>query len=653
MIRKKEIEKLPAVPVKADRKSGWTGRIQMAGDAIVMDVYENVYQVHGKVKEKHAEPRFRWVCDKKNFYTYLFQGGTWTGQGIDWAMDAGWYRSEEIRVDKKSQEIAEKFLEGETEYTYYKDAANRLRRLEERIREEKRDRKEQLREQRIEKRQQAKKPLPGGWNRWLKNYVFREERYLFYDSKKRTAGTCAYCGGEVKLSGKQKYNEYGKCPACGSRIQYKAEKKAGAVCSEKQAVYLQKTEEGFLTRYITVRKRSTREGEKYESFEQILATWNGKRIWYDYCTISEFTGEKYWDDRRPSGLSRWNGEGYLYTRNVKQVLKGTVFQYAPLREWAVHSGKEIPFLDFMERYEESPFLEFFIKAGLYRLTEEYVRGYEKWEGKSLKEILGIDRQQLRRLAAMDGGKKALGWLKYEKESGTSIRDELIAWMEKEWIRTGDCEEILKVTGSVVKMTNYIKKQNMPANEAVIMWRDYLRMAERRGNNVMDDIVRFPKKLRQRHDELARMEEEERELEREQKRTKVRNMLNERIKERLPETARYYWENEKYRIIPAGACEELVKEGRTLHHCVGKDDYYMEKMAEGKSWICFLRKKENPDKPWYTIEVDMESDQIMQYYSEFDRKPELDIVEKILDAFRKNIKRKRQETRIRVKETAIA
>lgn len=106
------------------------------------------------------------------------------------------------------------------------------------------------------------------------------------------------------------------------------------------------------------------------------------------------------------------------------------------------------------------------------------------------------------------------------------------------------------------------------------------------------------------------------------------------------------------IIPAGTCGELMAEGRTLHHCVGSSDRYMRKMAAGKSWILFLRKKEDLEKAYYTIEIDMKDDHILQYYSEFDRKPDKAVIDKVLERFKQSIKRD-QKVRIMVPDTNIA
>lgn len=46
-------------------------------------------------------------------------------------------------------------------------------------------------------------------------------------------------------------------------------------------------------------------------------------------------------------------------------------------------------------------------------------------------------------------------------------------------------------------------------------------------------------------------------------------------------------------------EEIVAEGNSLNHCVGG---YAERHALGKLHIMFIRKKDEPEKPYYTMEV---------------------------------------------------
>ena len=63
---------------------------------------------------------------------------------------------------------------------------------------------------------------------------------------------------------------------------------------------------------------------------------------------------------------------------------------------------------------------------------------------------------------------------------------------------------------------------------------------------------------------------------------------------------------------------------------------MLRMATRESWIVFLRTKDNPETPYYTIELD--KSRIRQAYSAYDRKPDYEIVEKILNKWMKSVKK---------------
>lgn len=179
------------------------------------------------------------------------------------------------------------------------------------------------------------------------------------------------------------------------------------------------------------------------------------------------------------------------------------------------------------------------------------------------------------------------------------------------------------------------------------------MAKDEGMDTTDDIVRLPKDLKARHDYLVELGNARRDAEELKKNRKKYAQLDKKIMKRLPDAARYFWEDETYMIIPAGKCEELMIEGRKLHHCVGRDDYYMKKMAAGTSWICFLRKKENLEKPYYTLEIDMENDSVLQSYSEFDRRPDAATINGVLSKFKNSVKRKREKEQVKVQKVNIA
>lgn len=62
---------------------------------------------------------------------------------------------------------------------------------------------------------------------------------------------------------------------------------------------------------------------------------------------------------------------------------------------------------------------------------------------------------------------------------------------------------------------------------------------------------------------------------------------------------FMFEDENFKLVSPINSEDLVIEGRTLSHCVGS---YRHKMAQGNSFIYFIRKKDDIETPYYTMEI---------------------------------------------------
>ncbi len=56
------------------------------------------------------------------------------------------------------------------------------------------------------------------------------------------------------------------------------------------------------------------------------------------------------------------------------------------------------------------------------------------------------------------------------------------------------------------------------------------------------------------------------------------------------------------VVPAGVAD-IGREGRLLGHCVAANERYYDRIASGESYILFLRRATEPEKPWYTMEVE--------------------------------------------------
>ena len=79
------------------------------------------------------------------------------------------------------------------------------------------------------------------------------------------------------------------------------------------------------------------------------------------------------------------------------------------------------------------------------------------------------------------------------------------------------------------------------------------------------------------------------------------------------------ENEGYEILIAKSPAELIEEGSALNHCVGGMGYD-KKMIDERSLIFFVRKIDNLDVPFVTLEYSIAKKQVLQCYAYNNQKP---------------------------------
>lgn len=77
-------------------------------------------------------------------------------------------------------------------------------------------------------------------------------------------------------------------------------------------------------------------------------------------------------------------------------------------------------------------------------------------------------------------------------------------------------------------------------------------------------------------------------------------------------------------IIAKSPAELIKEGVELNHCVGRMNYDRRFVSE-ESLIFFVRKKEQPDTPFVTIEYSPSQHKVLQCYGKDDQKPDATVL----------------------------
>lgn len=297
-------------------------------------------------------------------------------------------------------------------------------------------------------------------------------------------------------------------------------------------------------------------------------------------------------------------------------------------------------LDELRAYAMNPAIEMFQKMGLKKLRDELVEkgGKSKYinrRGKNLKTQLRLkDKQRINYLVRTDGDLTMLQILQMEEKMGTRLKESQREWMWKRmnaWNGDNAIQTVLKYM-SVEKMINrvkayvaqnedYIKYGNpeYPTNSALRKYADYLEMRRELGYDMNNPVFLFPKNLEEKHDEMVEETQANKDaLLEAQKNEKYPEIKNKFAKLNL----KYGYEAAGLLIRPAKYAAEIMAEGRTLHHCVGRDAY-MEKHNNGKTFILFLRREEDPDRPYYTIEI--KDKEIIQWYGLHDKKPDIETV----------------------------
>ncbi|MFR0985249.1 MAG: PcfJ domain-containing protein [Frisingicoccus sp.] len=453
--------------------------------------------------------------------------------------------------------------------------------------------------------------FPKDWNRWLAKSAVRQH-FIFYQYKKNVQeGYCSWCEKTVPVS-KPRHNKMGRCVKCGHIIQYKAAGRAGRFRTDHDTAYLfQRCEDRIILRSFSVQMDYC--PGKYQ--EPVLHCWEEERIFLD-AQMQEHT---YYYGVYKNRESRWIGvnkdgrpsrhcyavNGAVYRRNLP-ALNRTFMKKTGIYEMVCSNQRFDP-LNYLAYRIKYPYMERLVKADLIPLARELLqsrRVLEIEERGDLGKCLKLDQQLLKRLRRNKGGVEYMEWLQMEKRQGKQIPDEMISWFQNHQI-SADRLAFVEDRMSAVQIYHYLvrqaKEMGQNYSQVLIMWRDYLSMAERLGMDVKDDIIYRTAKLKKRHDEAVLLLEKknlEEEAEKMRRRYPEVDGVCREIREKYE-----YMDDEKYAVLVPNNLFEVMQEGRTLHHCVGNEERYYDRMNRQESYILFLRQKSDLTKAYYTLEVE--------------------------------------------------
>ena len=297
------------------------------------------------------------------------------------------------------------------------------------------------------------------------------------------------------------------------------------------------------------------------------------------------------------------------------VNRDYILQHFPEYKYsAVDRYTGIHVFKYLRLYEQYPQIEYLTKLGLHNIamSTQILRlcgkdkKFRKWIAKNRQDIVLSDYYVSSIIKAYKTGKPI-----YEINN-----------FAKRKIKFDHADQMDKVKAlvkkEVGKFLDYIERQNTN----FYSYRDYLDACQYLGLDMDEEKNRYPHDFKRWHDIRA---DEYKSL-----KAKIDAEKRKALYEQFATVASKYLGleyNKKsvYVAIIAQKPSDLIHEGETLHHCVGRMGYD-QKFAREETLIFFIRTKEQPDTPLVTVEYSPTQKKVLQCYGDHDSKP----TEEILD-----------------------
>ncbi len=620
MLVKKELIALPIGTLTYKNRDGYSAAantyvLPRSGAILAVDIFES-----GKGRPLFA----RFYTDGKKHIFYMAQAhddlmaGDWTERKV---FEVGyWGSSKEIRATEKDTDTVKNFLRKNSDYSVpsYKEEMGRILggfiwHLGYEQRNKKWDREIALWKKCFGMYPDYPKDLP----RYCEDHVFRTST-AFYGKKEtgQRKAKCCHCGKQFTAPDGVRARDAGICPKCGKPIVFRQGWNTGTVKSKAKICIAYKVNDQLLLRYATVIRQVSPDHPKPsfdfdDFFLDLFLTKDalrGKPTEYSYWYGNGGYGPACWHRLRNdnSGCHHYT---YLYTGNLQEVFGDKLYtvdtdlvidQLDELRR-PIHVRR---LLDNLKNYPQA---EYLLKMGLPQLADGYIdkdkRGFE--------DVVGVSRQYLPILRETQANHREIGVLAAYPR-----------WVEPDTIRRlvnlnldySDFGTLREITEDVPlgRTLRYLEKQQqlpgqrqMTFSHLMEIYKDYIAMAKLLGADMRIKSLQMPPRLKERHDQLVHQA------------NKKRCELEDAAMRKVIEDGLYWWAqdfgNKDFTVVYPQGKSDFIREGQCLNHCVGSSPSYFENHCKGTRMIFFIRRAAEPDKPFFTAEIDMVDHHIRQLY----------------------------------------
>lgn len=307
---------------------------------------------------------------------------------------------------------------------------------------------------------------------------------------------------------------------------------------------------------------------------------------------------------------------FMYTSDGSYYLIGpeyindSALRYCQLGEW-YHEETHVDLDDqrdlvryviqYLSAYTEYPVIEMAVKLNMTDAVTELVREGKKnskllnWRASTIAEFLKLSKKDSKLFLQHGGDLEELAAYRAAQKNGEVNGMADFVRLAEAVGSIGDLPLLVQCAStagcSPDQAVHYMAKffSSGRIGYGLRIWRDYLDMAQTLEYDLSRRDVTMPKLLMQRHDDAAATIKIKHE-EKAQASYKVRYSNLKKL---------YEFELDGMCIVVPESAQDIINEGKVLHHCVGG---YAARHVSGKVDILFLRRTRKPNTPFVTIEM---------------------------------------------------
>ena len=568
----------------------------------------------------------RAVFSKNSYQYYHYEEKKWSK--ADHYSNLGYYTL--IYLSEEDKLRTEKFLNNDAKTLYYK-----IDRYEEKIKYQRRKKREKLKEE-IEQGWCDKiiYPLP----RDHKKFLF--DRVPHYAMQDETEVYCTHCKKTYIQEKKKKHLSHTKCPYCQADLTVQDIHRGRQFLWDIEWLMVpQPTKDGgIILRYVMysriIRNMDIDQTETDLEEQARIYIKNGKSVHFQekYGKKWKESARKYFQSTRMGyqSNSAYCGASYFYNKKMGEIFQSVnhlkywkndmMKEFTGKREWWLlmlelsnPEERKIPVYEKMIKCD-MPQLAIHFCMGTYSCLYGYATSKSKnlldFSQEDLCSILKLNRTELKWLQEEPSMSK-LELL--QKHVFTKKKDMLFwySYMGKDTSKLTPRNLYdytpLKILKYLIRQWNHMIPNDQSERENYMNykwneWINYMDTVEKLELPTKNEIISFPKDFQAADKRITEMWNKKRKKEEEERdqvyKDTMEHIANELQQNDNTKLSKFFNGMLGLKVIIPTSADMLVKEGARMGNCLSR---YVDKVADKKTAIFFIRKCSDPEKEYYAME----------------------------------------------------